>query len=166
MEQVIRSVWDYVGVRSLKEQQMKAIILHQDTYICLPTGYGTAIMMEQRDKYVYSGISAEFIGEMQQDLGAGRHYWLLRPPYTHTRTRTTHVYTHTHADRCVPGNWIEPHPHEREGRVTKGFVPLQEFLHLQSDCRRKLYLHWKRSGCTVSANATTRSDRHFHNRCF
>ena len=28
----------------------------------------TAIMMEQRNKYVHSGISAEFIGEMQQDL--------------------------------------------------------------------------------------------------
>ena len=28
----------------------------------------TAIMMEQRNKYVHSRISAEFIGEMQQDL--------------------------------------------------------------------------------------------------
>ena len=34
----------------------------------------TAIMMEQRNKYVHSGISAEFIGEMQQDLDSMELY--------------------------------------------------------------------------------------------
>ena len=102
VERAIHSACDHLGVQSLKEKQkeaIKAIIAHQDVFICLPTGYGkslcyallplvfdsllgrekgtsivliisplTAIMMEQRDKYLHSGISAEFVGEMQQDL--------------------------------------------------------------------------------------------------
>ena len=32
--QAIRSVYDRVGVGSLKEKQIEAIVLHQDTFIC------------------------------------------------------------------------------------------------------------------------------------
>ena len=32
--QAIRSVYDRVGVSSLKEKQIEAIVLHQDTFIC------------------------------------------------------------------------------------------------------------------------------------
>ena len=44
--QAIRSVCDSVGVGSLREKQMEAlkpIVLHQDTFICLPTGYGKSL---------------------------------------------------------------------------------------------------------------------------
>ena len=44
--QAIRSVCDRVDVGSLREKQMevlKAIVLHQDTFICLPMGYGKSL---------------------------------------------------------------------------------------------------------------------------
>ena len=88
------------GLKKEQEDAMRAFVSGRDVFVALQTGFGksycfgllptvfdclrgvneasivvcvsplTALMMEQRDKFCTRGISAEFVGELQQDISS------------------------------------------------------------------------------------------------
>ena len=100
IERAIDTAMRKAEVKELKKEQRGTIhefVSGRDVFVSLPTGYGksfcyallpavfdevrgsiivicvsplTALMMEQRNKFIMRGIATEFVGELQQDVDA------------------------------------------------------------------------------------------------